>query len=161
MKKWCIAAMLVLLLAGCGDQPVMETVADEPVLARADAKQIHVELPGETVLPVMRTDTGKIYICSDFEVSVETLPGGDLQRTVEMLTGFGIEDVTVMETTVGDRTRYDLAWSCAGEMGPMVGRAAVLSDGEYHYCLTVMTAQENAAGYNEMFNGMFESFTLE
>ena len=33
MKKWCIAAMLVLLLAGCGDQPVMETVADEPVLA--------------------------------------------------------------------------------------------------------------------------------
>ena len=161
MKNWCIAAMLVLFLAGCADQPVMETVADEPVLAQADAKRIHVELPGETVLPVMRTDTGEIYICSDFEVSVETLPGGDLKRTVEMLTGFGIEDVTVMETTVGDRARYDLAWSCAGELGPMVGRAAVLSDGEYHYCLTVMTAEKNAAEYREMFNGMFESFMLE
>ena len=161
MKKWCIAAMLALLLAGCGDQAVMETLADEQVLAQADAKQIHVELPGETVLPVMRTDTGEIYICSDFEVSVETLPGGDLQRTVEMLTGFGIEDVTAMETTAGDRTRYDLAWSCAGETGPMVGRAAVLSDGEYHYCLTVMTAEKNAAEYREMFNGMFESFMLE
>ena len=119
-----------------------------------------MELPGETVLPVMQTDTGKLYICEDFEVSVETLPGGDLGRTVGLLTGFGLEDVTVMQTTAGDRTRYDLAWSCLGEMGPEVGRAAVLSDGQYHYCLSVKTAEEHAAEYNEMFNGLFESFTL-
>ena len=161
MKKLWIMAALLSMLAGCAAQDTMETVADEPVMAHGDAREILMELPGETVLPVMQTDTGKLYICRDFQVSVETLMGGDLERTVEMLTGFGIEEVTVMETTAAGRTRYDLAWSCMGETGPEVGRAAVLSDGEYHYCLTVMTAEKNATGYQEMFNGMFESFTLE
>ena len=161
MRKLLILIALAAILTGCAAEDTMETVADEPVMAESAMKEIHMELPDETVLPVMQTDTGEIYICSDFEVSVETLRGGDIQRTVEMLTGFGMEDVTVMETTAGGRTRYDLAWSCMGETGAEVGRAAVLSDGQYHYCLTVMTAQENAAAYNEMFNGMFESFTLE
>ena len=153
--------MVAVMLAGCGAEPTMETVADEMVLEASVMKEITMDLPGEPVLPVMQTDTGEIYICEDFEVSVETLPGGDIQRTVQMLTGFGMEDVTVMETTAGDRTRYDLAWSAMGETGPEVGRAAVLCDGEFHYCLTVMTAEENASACREMFNGMFESFNLE
>ena len=161
MRKLWVLVMLAAMLAGCTAEPTMETVADEQVLAESVMKEITMELPGEPVLPVMRTDTGEIYICEDFEVSVETLPGGDIQRTVQMLTGFGMEDVTVMETTAGGRTRYDLAWSAMGETGPEVGRAAVLCDGEFHYCLTVMTAEENAASCREMFNGMFESFTLE
>ena len=139
----------------------METVGDEQVLSQSVVREIQIELPEETVLPVMETDTGEIYICRDYEISVETLPGGDLQRTVGLLTGFGLEDVTVMETEAAGRIRYDLAWSCAGEMGPEVGRACIISDGEYHYCLTVMTAEENANQCREMFNGMFESFTLE
>ena len=139
----------------------METVADEQVLSQSVAREVRVELPEETVLPVMETDTGELYICRDFEVSVETLPGGDLQRTVAMITGFDIEDVTVMEREVDGKVRYDLAWSCAGEMGEEIGRASVLSDGQYHYCLAVRTPEENADQCREMFNAMFESFTLE
>ena len=161
MRKLWVLVVAAVMLAGCAAETTMETVADELVLAESAMKEIAMELPGEPVLPVMRTDTGEIYICEDFEVSVETLPGGDIRRTVQMLTGFGMEDVTVMETTVGERTRYDLAWSAMGETGPEVGRAAVLCDGQYHYCLTVMTAEENAASCREMFNGLFESFTLE
>ena len=161
MRKLWVLVMAAVMFGGCAAEPAMETVADEQVLAESAMKEITMELPGEPVLPVMRTDTGEIYICEDFEVSVETLPGGDIQRTVQMLTGFGMEDVTVMETTVGERTRYDLAWSAMGETGPEVGRAAVLCDGQYHYCLSVMTAEENAAACREMFNGLFESFTLE
>ena len=161
MRKLWVLVVAAVMLAGCAAETTMETVADELVLAESAMKEITMELPGEPVLPVMRTDTGEIYICEDFEVSVETLPGGDIRRTVQMLTGFGMEDVTVMETTVGERTRYDLAWSAMGETGPEVGRAAVLYDGQYHYCLTVMTAEENAASCREMFNGLFESFTLE
>lgn len=161
MRKLWVLVMAAVLLAGCAAETTMETVADELVSAEPAMKEITMELPGEPVLPVMQTDTGEIYICEDFEVSVETLPGGDIQRTVQMLTGFGMEDVTVMQTTVGERTRYDLAWSAMGETGPEVGRAAVLCDGQYHYCLTVMTAEENASSCREMFNGLFESFTLE
>ena len=161
MKKlWCVA-LVSCLLAGCSAEVTMETVADEQVLSQSVVREIRVELPEETVLPVMETDTGEIYICRDFEVWVETLPGGDLQRTVGLLTGFDLEDVTVMEREAEGEIRYDLAWSCAGETGPEVGRASIISDGEYHYCLAVQTPEENAAQCREMFNGMFESFTLE
>lgn len=150
----------LVLLGGCAVEETMETVADELVLTQAQVKSIRVELPEETVLPVMQTDTGKLYICRDFEVSVQTLSGGDLERTVESLTGFDLSAVTVMETEARGLRRYDLVWSCAGELGPEVGRASILSDGDYHYCLTAMTAEEKAEDYREIFNGMFESFTV-
>ena len=160
LKKLCVMMALVCLLTGCAPQDVMETVADEAVLSRNPARSIRVELPEETVLPVMQTDTGELYICRDFEVSVQTLPGGDLERTVRSLTGFSAADVTIMETASDGLTRYDLAWSCAGELGPQVGRASILSDAGWHYCLTAMTAEENAQSYREIFNGMFESFAV-
>ena len=160
MKKLCVMTALICLLAGCAGESAMETVADEIVLTQAQAKSIRVELPEETVLPVMQTDTGKLYICRDFEVSVQTLPGGDLERTVTALTGFDRSAVTVMEQEAGELDRYDLVWSCAGELGPEVGRASIISDGSFHYCLAVMTPEENAREYQEIFNGMLESFTV-
>ena len=160
MKKLWVLMILVCLLAGCAGETAMETVADEIVLTQAQAKSIRVELPEETVLPVMQTDTGKLYICRDFEVSVQTLPGGDLERTVAALTGFGLSAVTVMQQEEGTLDRFALAWSCAGELGTEIGRASILSDGDYHYCLTVMTPEENALEYQEIFNGMFESFAV-
>ena len=160
MKKlWCVA--VACLLAGCTAEVTMETVADEQVMSQSAVREVHVELPEETVLPVMETDTGELYICREFEVSVETLPGGDLRQTVAMLTGFDLDDVTVMEREADGKVRYDLAWSCAGELGEEVGRASILSDGQYHYCLAVRTPAENADQYREIFNGMLESFTLE
>ena len=155
-KLWAVVALMILLV-GCASQDTMETVSDEAVIAMATVRNIRVELPEETVMPVMETDTGEIYICRDFEVSLQTLPGGDLDRTVETLTGFGVEDVTVMQT--GDR--YDLIWSCAGELGTEVGRARILSDGGYHYCLTAQASEENAEECRAMLSGMFESFGLE
>lgn len=160
MKKLSCLLVLACLITGCAARETMETVEDEMVMATAPVREILMELPEETVLPVMQTETGKIYICRDYEISVQTLAGGDLQRTVKTLTGFSPEDVTVMETELNGLVRHDLTWSCAGELGPMVGRASILSDGGYHYCLTAMTAEENARSVREIFNGMFESFTL-
>ena len=161
MKKLCVILAMFCLFSGCAGEDTMETVADEVVLTQAEARTIRMELPEETVLPVMQTDTGKLYICDDFEVSVQTLPGGDLERTVETLTGFDRAAVTVMETEAQDLTQYDLVWSCAGELGPEVGRARILDDGNYHYCLAVQIREEDAREYEEIFNGMFESFTLD
>ena len=160
LKKLCVMTALLCVLSGCAGESTMETVADEVVLTQAPARAIRVELPEETVLPVMQTDTGTLYICRDFEVSVQTLPGGDVERTITSLTGFDRSGVTVMETEAGELHRFDLVWSCAGELGPEVGRASILSDGSYHYCLTVMTPEEHARDYQEIFNGMFESFTI-
>ena len=156
----CCCVLLACLLTACGGEATFETVADEPVMSQVVPKQIRVDLPEETVLPVMTTDTGELYICKDFEVSVQTLAGGDLNATVQTLCGFGVEGVDLVETVSGGLTRYDFVWSSAGEAGDQVGRSAILSDGVYHYCVTTMASAEEGEAYWEIWNGIFESITL-
>ena len=160
MKRiWCYVLM-ACLLAGCGGEAVMETVADELVFSQSEPKQVHVALPEDTVMPVMETDNGTLYICRDFEVSVQTLPGGDLNATIRDLCGFGPEDVDLVETVSNGLTRYDFVWASAGETGDVVGRSAILSDGIYHYCVTAMAPELVGDQYREIWNDMFETITL-
>lgn len=160
MKRVLCYAVLACLLAGCGQEPVMETVADELVFSQGKPKQIQVNLPEETVLPVMETEDGSLYLCRDFEVSVQTLSGGDLNATIRDLCGFGPEDVDLVETVSGGITRYDFVWASAGETGDLVGRSVILSDGVYHYCVTAMTPESVGDQYREIWNDMFETITL-
>lgn len=158
-KVWCFA-VLACLLAGCGAEETFETVADDLVFQQAQPRQIQVTLPEDTVLPVMETDAGQLYICRDFEVSVQTLAGGDLSATIRTLCGFDADDVEVLETTNDGFTQYDFVWSSAGETGDQVGRASILGDGVYHYCVTAMAPEKTAQQYREIWNGMFETFTI-
>ena len=160
MKKLCCVLLLVCLLAGCGAEETFETISDDPVFEQSVPREIRVSLPEDTVLPVMETDFGRLYICREFEVSVQTLPGGDLNATVETICGFEAADVEPLETAGGDISRFDFVWSSAGETGDQVGRAAILSDGVYHYCVTAMAPAEKADQYREIWNGMFETVSL-
>ena len=160
MKRiWCYM-VLACLLAGCGGGQTFEIVADEPVLSQAVPRKIQVALPQETVLPVMESDSGQLYICRDFEVSVQTLPGGDLNATIQTLCGFEAGDVDVVETIRDGLVRYDFVWASAGETGDQVGRSAILNDGAYHYCVTAMAPETVANQYREIWQEMFETITL-
>ena len=90
MKKVCCIVLMILMLTGCAAGETIETIADDMVFSQAAPGEIQVSLPEETVLPVMETEAGKLYICRDFEVSVQTLAGGDLDATVRTLCGFGL-----------------------------------------------------------------------
>ena len=133
---WIVLAALVL--AGCSQAPAAETVTDvleEPVMAQP--RELHLELPGETVACAMESDSGRLYLGDGYEVMVQTLPGGDLDATIRSLTGFHREDITVMQTGQEPK-RWEFAWAAAGERGERVGRGVVLDDGSYHYCLSVL-----------------------
>ena len=144
MKKLLFVLLAVFFLAGCAQEEAAETVADvweEPVLAQP--KQIHLELPGETVACAMESDSGRIYLGDGYEVMVQTLPGGDLDATIRSLTGFDREDITVLQTSSQEPERWEFAWAAAGERGERVGRGVVLDDGSYHYCLSVLQDAED------------------
>ena len=160
MKRVMCMVLLACLLTGCAAEETFETVADELVFDQAQPREIQVVLPQETVLPVMETEAGQLYICRDFEVTVQTLAGGDLDATIRTLCGFGADDVDVLETSADGFTCYDFVWSSAGETGDQVGRACILSDGAYHYCVTAMAPEEKAGEYQEIWNGMFETVTI-
>ena len=161
MRKWYVLLVMMLCLTGCADTEVFETVEDEVLLqVMAQPKQIQVTLPEDTVLPAMETEHGTLYMCREFDVMVQTLDGGDLESTIHTLSGFEREDLTVIETLRGDLNCYEFVWTATGEADEQVCRCMILDDGAYHYVLTAMVDAELVSEYQQIWNGMFETFSV-
>lgn len=162
MKKCWVVFVLILLLTGCDGQAVFETMSDDyaqPVMAQM--QQISVSLPEEAIMPSMENgDSGKIYLCDGYTLTVQTMQAGDLDRTLCQTTGFPKDQLTVMETEVDGVKRYDCVWSAAGEGGDHVGRATVLDDGSYHYVVTVMAEFSAAGDLTQTWQDIMGSVTL-
>lgn len=160
-KKWFFALALALLLTGCGAQETLETVLDEAVQpVMAQPKMTYVELPGEAASPAVETGNDRLYLCDGYEIAVQTLPGGDLQSTVNQVSGFNLDDLTLMETAQEGTKRYDFVWAAAGETGDRVAHCAILDDGNYHYCMTLIGDAERSEDLQLVWQQLFESFTL-
>lgn len=161
MKKLVLICMAALLLTGCADTPVMETVADEIIEpAAVAAGRIQVELPEEAAVPVMEGGESRLYLCEDYELMIQTLEGGDLSKTVAQLTGYEKEKLTVLQTIQNGLNRYDFVWVCAGEEGEQLGRGVILDDGNYHYAMTALRPAEDTEHTQIVWRRVFESFSL-
>ena len=160
MKKWWLLLMICAVLSGCGAEETFETVADEILEVAAVQRQFLVELPPEAAAPASESDAGTIYICDGYEIMLQTLTGGDLDATLRTVSGYGREELTVVESRQGDYKRYDLVWACAGEEGERIGRGAVLDDGNYHYVLCVLSDVDRVQEYEEVWSALFSSYSL-
>lgn len=161
MKKW-IVPLLCILLTGCGAQETFETVADELVVsAMAQPGQISVELPDDAVAPVLESGSEQVWMCDDYEIIIQTVSAGDLNETIQTISGYPKEALTVMETQNQNVTRYDFVWASAGEMGEYLGRAVVLDDGNYHYCMSVLRDAAATEDSQIVWNEVFQSFRLD
>ena len=157
MRKFWAILPLVLLLQGCAAEETMETIADEwvqPVMAAP--REVSVELPEEAAAPVMESDSEEVYLCEGYEIILERRSSGDLPATVRHVSGYEKKDLTVMETFLDGVSRYEFVWAAAGEQGDRLGRAVILDDGEYHYCLSVLRDADGTVDWD----GVFRSFRL-
>ena len=159
--KLLILLMIVLSLAGCAPAQVFETVTDElAVPVSAQPREIRFDLAQEPILPVMESDEGQLYLCGDFDVMVQTLESGDLNDTVYQISGFSPEELTLIQTGTGDVEKYEFVWTSVSDEGHRIGRATILDDGSYHYTLSATVDAELIEEYQEIWNGIFESFEL-
>ncbi len=159
MKKWWMLILAAVLLTGCGGRETLETVADELVVpVMAQPKQIQAKLPGEAAMPTVESDSGRLYLCQDYEIMLQTLAGSDLDATLRSVTGYGREDLTVLETLRSDMPCYEFTWSCAGESGDRVGQGIILDDGTYHYCMTALWDAEKSEDLQIIWSEIFSSF---
>ena len=162
MKNVCLILLVMMLLTGCDTAEVYETVSDEQiVVASVEPREVHFDLAQEPIMPAMESDSGTLYLCGDFDVSVQTLQSGDLQSTVYEVSGFLPEELTLIQTGSGDVDKYEFVWTSATDAGQQIGRATILDDGNYHYVLSAMVEAELMAEYQEIWNGIFESFHLD
>lgn len=162
MKLVAIIVSVLLLLCGCAAEETYETVMDvwEEVPA-PEAKSICVDLPGESAMPVMESDGGRVYVSSEYEIYVQTMPGGDIGATIEEMSGHPQESLTVLSTMQDDAMRYDFVWATAGEGGDLLGRGIILDDGNYHYTMTVLRDADTVQSSTVVWDAVFSSFRLD
>lgn len=153
--------VLLFCLSGCSAEQTFETVTDEIVLnTLVQPQEILLTLPEDTMLPAMETDSGTLYLCDGYDVAVQTLESGDLDATVRKVCGFGCEELTLMQTKAGEYTCYDFVWTAATDMGQQIGRARILDDAMFHYALSASAPAKHAEEYQEIWNGIFDSFGI-
>jgi len=161
--KRCIWVLIVcVLLAGCSAEETFETIADDVMIPdAAPMRQVLLELPMEAAVPASETEDGKIYLCDGYEITLQTLPAGDLNGTVRSVSGFSKEDLTIIGYPASDYVRYDMVWSSAGESGQRIGKAAILDDGNYHYVLSILADAQRVREYEAVWQEMLDSYALE
>lgn len=162
MKKTVCLLLLVGMLCGCSAAQTFETVDDElvqPVMAPMG--ELELLLPKHAAAPVINSeDGGKLYLCDGYTLTAQTLQGGNLDASVRSVCGFALDALTVMQTQSGDIRRYEWVWTAAGEGEDQLGRAVLLDDGTYHYCVCVMADAETAGSLQAEWDGILSTVTL-
>lgn len=161
MRKYALLLLMLFLLTGCAREEALETISDEYVQpAAATPKRISVELPDDVVAPVMESTSEQVYLCNGYEIVIETRNGGDLNDTVQTICGYDKKDLTIMTTQEGDADRHEFVWASAGEEGERIGRAVILDDGNYHYCMSILRDADTTEGSQIVWGNVFSSFHL-
>ena len=160
MKKLVLLLCAVLLLCGCAVQTF--EVVDDPndVQVSAVPATVLINLPDAAAAPAMQGLSGTLYFCDEYEIMVETLAAGNLDATLQTLTGFTGKEMNMMQTVRCGVPCYEGAWSAAGETGDQVGRILVLDDGKFHYCISVMTGAKDASACIEDWQLLLDSVSL-
>ncbi len=162
MKKIWIWLLITVLLTGCSAGGSYETLGTVPQeKPPAPMAKVTLALPEEAAENVWQTEEGTFYDCQGYTLSLQTFASGDLPKTVQTLSGFRPDKLTVLESGETGCRRYDWVWIAAGADGDVLCRAAVIDDGNYHYCLSAMALAGEAGDLTETWNGLFGSFRLE
>lgn len=162
MKKLWFISVLVLLLTGCNSAQQYERQEGACCVDEiAEPGLICITATDAMAAPVMSTENSdRLYVSEDYVVTLQTVPGGNLDGTLRSCTGFGQDRLTVVETEKDGMKRYDCAWTAAGEGTQTVGRTTVLDDGYYHYVLTVSAPGSNSAVMTAAWQQLAESFKV-
>ncbi len=161
MKKVAFFLALLLIFSGCS-APVYETLGNVVHVGQNDTlpRSVVLSLPADAAV-LTSSGTDRLYTCTGYTMSLQTQPSGDLAGTVRQLSGFDMDQLTLLQTACGDHSRYDWVWVAAGENGDVLCRASVLDDGNYHYSLCVTADASATAELTEAWNELFHSFCLD
>lgn len=148
MKKLVWLTVLMMCFTGCGNdaEPVFETVADEIVeVAAAEPAPMAVWLPDGAAEQTMADDS-RCYSIGECELRLQTMDGGDIRATLQQLTGMEPDKLTVMEYERDGMQLYQTVWSASSEEGVTLGRCMVADDGDYHYCISLLSPETADVG---------------
>ena len=137
-------------------------MADNYVQSEVPAMgEIALYLPiGADVVTVEHEENGKLWLCDDYCVCLQTVDSGDLEETLKTLTGQRKDDLALVCVESGEQKRYECVWVSAGEVGDQINRAVIVDDGNYHYVLTLQAEAQNAGSLNAQWKNITSTFAV-
>lgn len=161
MKKHLAVFLLILVLAGCGSVETFETIQDDLVAeAAVQLPSVQLELPEDAAVMTLAGENRTLYLCDGYDIGVEVRKAGDLNQTVRDITGFDMEELTVIKTRHNGMDRWSLIWCTAGENGSRLGRGMILNDDRCHYIVYGIADEENTGKLEEVWDQLSDSAVL-
>ena len=162
MKKLLVILLTAGLLTACGVPPAYETVNDVYTQPQnAKPMQMVLDMPQEAAAPSLQSpDTGAFYQCDGYTMVIQTFASGNLEQTLQNMTGRGKDQLRPIKTMTEQGNRYDFIWTAAGENGLQMGRGCLLDDGNYHYTLSVMADASETGRLRETWQNLFDTCRL-
>ena len=164
MKKWMVGLVLLLCLTFCACSSVetFEIISDVIVVGQvSEPAKVSVRIPDDAALAVMSGNDGQSYEGDHYQIVIQTYAAGDLNKTLRYVTGYNSEQLNLMEVPSEGYNKYLGAWSSVSGEGELVGRCAVLDDGLYHYCLSVLVDANMSGEMRDEIDALFADYSLE
>ena len=159
MKKWTIL-ILLLLFTGCSPAKDFETVGDVYAPEILAPCEVALTLPTEAAVQTIAGEGGKLYLCDGYSVMVQTLQGGNLEKTMREVTGYPSQRLTLLETEKEGLRCYRCVWTAAGEGGDQIAQTLILDDGSFHYAVTAMADSKTGGKLSDTWQEIFQSVKL-
>lgn len=161
MKKVLGLMLCAMLIAGCSVQETFETVSDDLAVSGSVAGQVLVSLPDNAEASTLVAEDGsELYLCDGYTITIHTMDGGNIDRTLQTLSGFSKDELTVMQTVRDGKNCYECVWTAVGEGEEQICRTVVLDDGAYHYAVTAMAGYTNAGDLRDTWQEIMDSVEL-
>ncbi len=163
---WGLCAALLVLTLGTRRAAIdWETVDDEVIPASGPIEEPYVITFGvpddATMEPLSAHDRG-LYVAEngDYEVYSDVIAAPNLDQALKAVSGFGEDELDVVETTRFGLPEYRFAWASASDEGGRVSRAALVEDENYFYALVFSVKEGLGTKYDEEAEAVFSSFGL-
>lgn len=168
MRKIGVLVLLLSLgaaLCACRAEPDWETVDDAavPVMAPASAPYIITYgVPDDTTMEPLSAKNRGLYVAEngDYEILSDVVTAATLDDALRQISGFGEDDLEIVETTRFGLPEYRFAWSSVSDEGEYVSEASLIEDGDYYYALVFSVRQGLGGRYDECAAAVFASFGL-
>ena len=160
MKKAWLILVICIFLCGCAPAE-LETMNDtDAVGVMAEPVEMKISFPEDATVLTMGNALSRYYFCKGYDVAVEITESGNLDATLKTITGYGKEELDMVETKRNGVACYEAVWTTVGEAGDCVGRLLVLDDNNYHYCVSAFSSAQNVASHADAWNNLFASVSL-
>ncbi len=160
-----IVLILTLLLCGCRAEPDWETVDDAAVQVSATVEPPYIityGVPADASMEPLSARNRGLYVGEggEYEIMSDVISAASLDDALRQISGFGLDELDVIETSRFGLPEYRFAWSSASDEGEYVSEASLVQDGGYYYALIFSTRQGLSGKYDDCAEEVFASFGL-